>query len=129
MYHVLEGGLLGDEIGIIIKSFFRLYLQLALDKVLLSGQISLPDMKETKRNVSWHAGEDISMEQAESIIFDSDGMSPEMTLHSCLLLTFSHLKKKVKKKKKASEFSNSSPLDGRTANCLHALLQISAVLF
>lgn len=99
MYHVLEGGLLGDEIGIIIKSFFRLYLQLALDKVLLSGQISLPDMKETKRNVSWHAGEDISMEQAESIIFDSDGMSPEMTLHSCLLLTFSHLKKKVKKKK------------------------------
>lgn len=90
MYHVLEGGLLGDEIEIIIKGSFRPYLQPAIHKVLLSGQINLPDMKETKRNVSWHAGEDISMEQAESIIFDSDGMSPEMTLHSCLLLTFSH---------------------------------------
>lgn len=57
-------------------------------------------MKETKRNVSWHAGEDISMEQAESIIFDSDGMLPEMTLHSCLLLTFSHGDKKKKKKRR-----------------------------
>lgn len=47
--------------------------------------------------MSWHAGEDMSMEQAESIIFDNDGMLPEMTLHSCLLLTFSHVKKKKKK--------------------------------
>lgn len=91
MYHVLKGGLLGDETEIVSKGSFRLYLQPALDKVLLSGQISsLPDMKETKRNVSWHAGEDISTEKAESIIFDSDGMSPEMTLHSFLLLIFSH---------------------------------------
>lgn len=93
MYHVLEGGLFGHEIEIISKGSFRSYLQPALDKVLFSGQISLPNMKESRRNVSWHAGEDISMEKAESIIFDSDGMLPEMTLHSCLLLTFSHEKK------------------------------------
>lgn len=43
---------------IISKGSFRPYLQPALDEELFSGQISLPDMKETRRNVSWHAGED-----------------------------------------------------------------------
>jgi len=42
---------------IINKGSFRPYLQPALDEVLFSGKISLPDMKESRRNVPWHAEE------------------------------------------------------------------------
>lgn len=80
----------------------------------------LPDMKETRRNVSWHAGED-NYGETGSTIFDSKGISPEMTLCSCLLLTFSHAKKCPSLWKSP----NTSCLDGVRTSCSHTLLQIS----
>lgn len=72
MYCILEEGLLADEIEIISRGSFRSYLQPGLEEELLSGQISLPEMRET-RNVSWHPGR-ISTEKAVSSIADSDGI-------------------------------------------------------
>lgn len=65
----------------------------------------------------------ISIEKAESIIFDSERISPEMTLCSCLLLTFSHAKKK--KCPSPWESSSTSWLAGVRTSSLRTLLQIS----